>query len=277
MLRQDPENPLRHDAVASLYLDGSSIDAAIAEFRESLRLNPASAPTQYNLGFALSARGRRDEARRHSSAALRIDPDYAQAHNNLGALLQIAGQTDAALEHYARAVALRPDNVEARTNFGQLLANRGRPSEAAAQFRRRCALETTTSRRSPALRGSAATASDPSLRRRRRPCGSPSWPIATARHQNVIALDALAAAYATAGRYDEAVRAARTGLNLATAGGAERRCTVPPANSAVSKGTTAAVPRREGSNFWNWYAANYLQLQFLYGFLRRCAIFSVPS
>jgi tetratricopeptide (TPR) repeat protein len=219
MLRQDPENPLRHDAVASLYLDGGSIDEAIAEFRESLRLNPASAPTQYNLGFALSARGRRDEARSAFEAALRIDPDYAQAHNNLGALLQIAGQTDAALEHYARAVALRPDNVEARTNFAQLLANRGRPSEAAAQFSAALSLKNDNIQALAGLAWIRATASDPSLREAAEAVRLAELADAAARHQNVIALDALAAAYATAGRYDEAVRAAQTGLDLATAVG----------------------------------------------------------
>jgi tetratricopeptide (TPR) repeat protein len=80
MLQGDPANPLRHDAVASLYLDEGRLDDAIGQFRESLRLNPESAPTHYNLSFALSARGRRDEAVAHLREALRIDPDYAQAH-----------------------------------------------------------------------------------------------------------------------------------------------------------------------------------------------------
>src|SRR5712692_1505942 len=79
LLRSDPGNPLRHDAVAALYLEGGKIDEAIAEFRQSLRLNNDSAPTHYNLGYALSARGRRDEAIAELADALRIDPDYALA------------------------------------------------------------------------------------------------------------------------------------------------------------------------------------------------------
>src|SRR5262249_55543931 len=87
LLRNEPGNPLRHDAVAQLLLDEGRIDEAIAEFQESLRLNDQSAPTHYNLGYALSARGRRTEAEAEFEVALRIDPDYALAHNNLGALL----------------------------------------------------------------------------------------------------------------------------------------------------------------------------------------------
>ena len=219
LLRGDPANPLRHDAVAGLYLDAGQLDEAIAEFRESLRLNRDSAPTQYNLGFALSARGRRDEAIAAFQDALRIDPGYAQAHNNLGALLQISGQPDAALDHYRRAAALRPDNVEAHTNLAQLLSNRGRVSDAAAQFAEALALRGDNVQ---ALRGLAwirATAADPSLRDAAEAVRLAERADAAARHQDVAALDALGAAYAAAGRYDEAVRTARSGLDLATASG----------------------------------------------------------
>jgi tetratricopeptide (TPR) repeat protein len=219
MMQGDPQNPLRHDAVATLYLDAGRYDEAIAEFRQSLQLNPDSAPTQYNLGFALSARGRREEAIAAFQAALRIDPDYAQAHNNLGALLQIGGQQDAALEHYRRAAALRPDNVESHTNLGQLLSIRGRPAEAAAQFAEALALRSDNIQALAGLAWIRATASDASLRNSVEAVSLSERADAASRHQDVIAMDALAAAYASAGRYDDALTAARAGLELATAAG----------------------------------------------------------
>jgi tetratricopeptide (TPR) repeat protein len=219
MLQGDPENPLRHDAVATLYLDGGRLDEAIGEFRKSLRLNPASAPTQYNLGFALSVRGRRDEAITAFQDALRIDPDYAQAHNNLGALLQISGQPDAALEHYRRAVTLRPDNVEAHTNLGQLLAIRGRAAEAAAQFSEVLSARGDNVQALAGLAWIRATASDPLLRDAAQAMRLAEQADEATRHQDVNVIDALAAAYASAGRYEDAIRAARSGLDLATAAG----------------------------------------------------------
>jgi len=219
MLQGDPQNPLRHDAVAALYLDSGRFDEAIAEFRQSLRLNPDSAPTHYNLGFALSARGRRDEAISAFQDALRIDPDYAQAHNNLGALLQIGGQQDAALEHYRRAAALRPDNVESHTNLGQLLSIRGRPAEAAAQFSDALALRPDNVQALAGLAWIRATASDASLRNGVEAVSLAERADSAARHQDVTALDALAAAYAAVGRYDDAIASARAGLELATASG----------------------------------------------------------
>ena len=217
LLRSDPGNPLRHDAVADLYLDAGRLDEAIAEYGTSLRLNRESAPTQYNLGFALSARGRRDEAIAAFQEALRIDPDYAQAHNNLGALLQLRGQAEAALEHFRRAVALRPDNIDARGNFGQLLSIQGRVAEAADQFREALVLKDD---HLPALAGLAwirATAWDPDLRNAGEAVQLAER--AAARRRDVTVLDALAAAYASAGRYEEAITFAGMGLDLAVSAG----------------------------------------------------------
>lgn len=219
LLRADPDNPLRHDAVATLYLDAGQLDEAIAELQASLRLNRESAPTQYNLGFALSARGRRVEAIAAFEEALRIDPGYAQAHNNLGALLQLNGKADEAEAHYRRAAALRPDNVEARTNLGQLLSNRGRQADAAAQFAAALALNPDSLKALAGLAWIRATARDPALRDPAEAIRLSEQADAATRHQDVIVLDALAAAYASAGRYDAAVGVARAGLDRAVASG----------------------------------------------------------
>ncbi len=218
LLRGDPANPLRHDAVAMLYLDDGRLDQAIAEYRASLRLNDESAPTHYNLGYALSAKGRRDEAVAEFEAALRIDPDYGLAHNNLAALLQLAGRTDAALEHYERALALRPDNLEARTNLGQLLSNLGRAAEAAGQFAAALVLNGDNVQALGGLAWIRATAADPSLRDAVEAIRLGEHAAAIA-GTDLAALDALAAAYASASRYDDAVRIARAGMDLSASAG----------------------------------------------------------
>jgi tetratricopeptide (TPR) repeat protein len=219
LLRGDPDNPLRHDAVADLYLDAGQLDEAIAEYGRSLRLNPESAPTHYNLGFALSARGRRAEAISAFEAALRIDPEYAQAHNNLGALLQLDGRHEAALEHFRRASALRPDNVESHTNLGQLLSNLGRPAEAAAQFAAALAVKSDNVQALGGLAWIRATAADSALRDPAEAVSLSERADGIARHRDVIVLDAMSAAYAAAGRFGDALRVARDGLALATEAG----------------------------------------------------------
>jgi tetratricopeptide (TPR) repeat protein len=219
LLQSDPANPLRHDAVASLYLDAGRLDEAIAHYQQSLRLNPDSAPTHYNLGYALSIAGRRDEAVAQFQEAVRIDPDYAQAHNNLGALLQVLGHPDQAMAHYRRAVALRPDNIEARANLGQLLSNQGLVAEAADEFREALLLKADHVQALAGLAWIRATAWDPGLRNAGEAVSLAERAAAGAHQREVAVLDALAAAYASAGRYEDAVRVAQTGFELAAAAG----------------------------------------------------------
>ena len=219
LLDGDPDNALRHDAVGDLLLQAGRFDEAIMRYRRSLDLNPKSASTHYNLGYALSARGRRDEAIAQFDEALTIDPDYAQAHNNLGALLQMTGRFDEALAHYQRAVALRADNVDAVTNLGQLLSTLGRPADAVDRFRAAIAIDAGNAQALSGLAWIRATSWDPALRDASEAVTLAERAVAATGRRSVSALDALAAAYAAAGRYDEAVAAARSGIVLASAAG----------------------------------------------------------
>jgi tetratricopeptide (TPR) repeat protein len=219
LLQADPANPLRHDAVAMLYLEARRLDEAIGHFQQSLELNPSSASTQYNLGYALALRGRRDEAVTHFREALRLDPDYAQAHNNLAAMLQLAGRVDEALDHFRRAVALRPDNVEAHDNLAHLLSREGHAKEAVAEFEKALALKSDDPQALSGLAWIHAAAADASLRDAPRAIALAERAAALTSRRDLSALDALAAAYASGGRYDEAVAVARTAIAQAIEAG----------------------------------------------------------
>jgi tetratricopeptide (TPR) repeat protein len=131
----------------------------------------------------------------------------------------MGGREEEALEHYRRAAALRPDNVESHTNLGQLLSIRGRPAEAAAQFAEALALRGDNVQALAGLAWIRATASDPALRDAVEGIRLAERADEATRHESVTTLDALAAAYAAGGRFEEAIRVARTGLNLATIAG----------------------------------------------------------
>src|SRR5438067_12917196 len=102
-MQGDPSNPVGHDGVGMLYLRDGRATEADAEFIESLRLNPDSAPTHYNRGLALSLLRNFRGAAEEFQTAIRLDAEYADAHNNLGAILHLAGQLREAELHYRRA------------------------------------------------------------------------------------------------------------------------------------------------------------------------------
>jgi Flp pilus assembly protein TadD len=219
LLNADPDNPLRHDAVASLYFEDGAVDETIAHYRRSLQLNPVSPSTHYNLGIAYAARGRRDDAMAHFEEAIRLDPEYAQAHNNLGALLQLTGRLREAFDHYQRAIAVQPDSVDAHTNLALLLSGIGRPTEAVAEFRQALSLRPDGPSALGGLAWLLATTFDTSLR-------NPGEAVVLAEradkatgHADLSVLDALAAAYAAVGRFQEAVQVAGQAAQVAAAKG----------------------------------------------------------
>jgi tetratricopeptide (TPR) repeat protein len=219
VLESDRENPLRYDAVALLYLQDGKPEQAAQYFRQSLRLNDASAPTHYNLGLALSMLHQYPEALREYEAAVKIDPSHAEAENNLGAMLHVAGRLDEAAAHYRRAFELRPENTEARANLGRLLLLQGKTAEAATMFEEALSRQPQSI---PALTGLAwirATAADETLRR-------PGQGLALAERARQLsggrdpqALDAMGAAYAALNEWEQAVRSVTAAIALADQSG----------------------------------------------------------
>jgi Flp pilus assembly protein TadD len=219
-MEQDPTNPLRHDIVGMLHLDGGEYEQAIAHFRESLRLNPLSAPTHYNLGVALSAVRRGPEAATEFAETVRLDPANADAHNNLGALLHALGRFDEARAEYERAIALRPNNVEAHNNLGRLLILQGDTAAAIREFRQALELRPDWPDALTGLAWAIATTADPMLMNGAEAVKLAERAAALTDRKNVLAMDALGAAYAAAGRYDEALAAADQAISLAAGAGA---------------------------------------------------------
>jgi len=77
-------------------------DAAIACFRTAIALDPKSNLAHFNLGNALTAKGRLDEAIACFRTAIDLDPKYAQAHCNLGHALSNQGRFAEALPAFKR-------------------------------------------------------------------------------------------------------------------------------------------------------------------------------
>lgn len=70
-----------------------------------------------NLGNALVAQGRVEEAIVQYKKAVEIKPDYAEAHFNLGLLLASRGRVAEAVVHYQKAPEIKPDYAQARQNL----------------------------------------------------------------------------------------------------------------------------------------------------------------
>ena len=187
---------------------GRPADAA-AYLQKALKINPDDAEVCNNLGAVLFSAGRFDEARAQFQQAIRIDPDDAQAHNNLGSTFDSLDRPDEAIAQFQRALEIRPNDPEARRNLQNVLSKTIRRYRDALQIRPDDAATANN------LAWLLATSPVASLRN-----GGEAVEIARRADQlsggrEPAILGTLAAAYAEAGRFPEALSTAQRALELA--------------------------------------------------------------
>jgi Flp pilus assembly protein TadD len=107
---------------------------AIAPLRQAELLNPNNVQVENNLGTVLGSLGQFDEAVNHFREALKLRPDYFLACFNLANALRLQGEVSEATTYYKQAVQLKPESVEAHDKLGLIYAQQGNLDEAIAQF-----------------------------------------------------------------------------------------------------------------------------------------------
>ncbi len=103
-------------------------------FRHAIAVTKDNDVAFVDLGVALDAQGRFEEAVGCYHQALQLAPGRFQIHNNLGNILDHLGRTPEALAEYQEAVRLKPDNAFLHNGTGQILVKLDRFDEAAAEF-----------------------------------------------------------------------------------------------------------------------------------------------
>jgi tetratricopeptide (TPR) repeat protein len=162
---------------------------AMIYFQNSLRIAPNQAPIHSSLGVFFLEMGRVNESLAHLQTALEIEPKFADAHYNLGNTYLQMGQAKEALLHYKRALEIDPNDTQALNNMAWILA----------------------------------TWPDALTRDGAKAVESAERADSLTRAESPVASATLAAAYAEAGRFAEAVKTGQRALRLATAEGNTER------------------------------------------------------
>ncbi len=110
-------------------------------YRQILKLDGANPIAHNNLGLALQACGRVDEAAACFENAIASKRDYVEAHNNLGIILTGKGDYEAAVASYEQAVAINPQYVDAISNMGIAYAEWGKGADAIRCHQRAIAIK----------------------------------------------------------------------------------------------------------------------------------------
>jgi tetratricopeptide (TPR) repeat protein len=184
-LRVDPFNPTLHHLLAGAAAETGDLPGAVAHLHLALALKPQWPEARRLLALALTSLGRPDEAAVQYERMLQETPADPQLLYLYAGVLAAQGNPRAAVDRYRQALALQPDMVEALNDLAWIRAASSdaalrEGAEAVRLAERACEL---SQRREPVLLGT------------------------------------LAAAYAEAARFDDAIRTAEQARALATAAG----------------------------------------------------------
>ncbi|MBI4874738.1 MAG: tetratricopeptide repeat protein [Acidobacteria bacterium] len=189
--------------------------AAIAAWDKALSLAPGDSKAHNHLGLVLLRQGHPDQAIVHLERSLALNPDDANAHNNLGLALLRKDRFDEAVTHWNKALEIDSEFPQARFNLGKLAYLRGHSQEALAHWRAALRQDPDWL---PLLEQTAwvlATCPEVSVRNGTQAAGLAERAARLSGGRDPAILDALAAAYAEAGRFPEAMQTARRALDLA--------------------------------------------------------------
>ena len=204
------------DLAAELAAKGQD-EAAIAAWKKALEVNPDDPFANNNLGLHLMAKGQLDDAIPRFVKAVDLKPNYADAQNNLGVALLQKGRVDEAILHLHNAEELDHRKTQTYYNLGAAFYMQGRISEALAQWRTGLRVDPDDL---PLLSQAAwvlATNPKASVRNGDEAVELATRAVKLSGAKDPAALDTLAAAYAEAGRFPDAVQTARQALALAPA------------------------------------------------------------
>ena len=176
-----PMLPRLHYNLGNVFLEKGEVDEAIKQFETEVRIQPNFPEARNNLANALFRKGKPKEAQTHLDTALKLNPNYAEAHNNLAIALSQTGDIREAIAQWNKTLLIQPDNLDAHCNLTWVLATS--PDDSVRD-------------------GSAAAA-------------HAQRAIVLSEGKNAKIWRLAAAAYAEAGRFDDAIKAAHNGLALA--------------------------------------------------------------
>ncbi|MGE5326223.1 MAG: tetratricopeptide repeat protein, partial [Deltaproteobacteria bacterium] len=115
-------------------LDRKDFGAAAKLLEAVVKVQPEFGAAWFNLAYAYTALGRKDDAIAAYGKVLKLNPDMAQAHMNLGILLLESKRPSDAADHFAEAVELDATNARNHLYYARALVQTGERDEAAKQF-----------------------------------------------------------------------------------------------------------------------------------------------
>jgi Tfp pilus assembly protein PilF len=218
-LRIFPNYAGAHFILGAVFAGEGKLDEAAAELETALRLDSSRHAAHAVLGAVELARNMPAQAQQHFTAALTYDPANPDVRAGLGKALAMQGRLDEASAQFVEALRFAPQNLDTRYQLAVILARQRKAREAIAQYEFLLRLQPDYSDVLNNLAWLLATDPRPEFRDGNKAVGLAARACSLTHHQQPAPLQTLSAACAEAGRFDEAIAAARQAHDLALAQG----------------------------------------------------------
>jgi protein O-mannosyl-transferase len=245
------DNCVGYWILGNVYLESGNLEAAVENYHAALQMAPNFAEVHYSLGVARFGQKQFAEAGIEFGEALRLNANNVDAHKGLGHVLVNQGKYAEAEAEYAKALALRPDDKEIKTallgatlkadgekalvNFYEILKSQPTPEvhiqiaailtiqgkfqDAVEHYRAALQLKPDSADVLNNLAWLLTTCPDTRVRNGAEAVRYAERACELTQYGEPTIVGTLAAAYAEAGRFDEAVATAQKACALATASG----------------------------------------------------------
>jgi Flp pilus assembly protein TadD len=195
------------------------LDEARDHALASVQANPNHFPAYMLLALISEEQNRLESAAVFYQKALAFQPRWLDAIKAYGRVLLRLGRLEEARAQFTGLVDLAPNDPEARLLLASLLATQRKPAEAILQYREAVRLEPNGAEALNNLAWLLATHRDAPFRDGAEAVRLAERACELSQRRQALYVGTLAAAYAEAGRFEEAVRTAQHALALATAAG----------------------------------------------------------
>jgi Tfp pilus assembly protein PilF len=186
---------------------------------DTVQKQPHNARARNNYGAHLLATGQLKAAAEQLRVAVQESPTFAEAHARLGRALALQGQTADALPHLERALEINPFYTAAYQDIAEAYRAERQLTQAVKYFLKALDQQPDDVMMLNTTAWILATSADDRVRDARQASVLAQHAVDITRRDDASSLDSLAAAFAEAGRFDDAAATISEALRLARARG----------------------------------------------------------
>lgn len=219
VLELRPRRADTHCRLADVLADLEQPDEAAAEYRLALKYDEEMSDAHKGLGIVLARKQKYAEAQQSLRRAAELQPFDASVWFQLGMSQRLAGDAVAAGQSFREAIERRRDDADSLLQLGILEEERGRESAAVGYYRRAVTARPNLPAALNNLAWLLATSPQSGVRNGKEAVKTALTVCHLTGNGVYGLLDTLAAAYAEAGKFAEAVEAAQRAAELADQAG----------------------------------------------------------